>query len=494
MRSWRPCTPPTGAVDSLTQVGDPVERLELADAWFVDPVAKREGPASLLVEAGRIAALSWRGDRRDGTVPPTLVLPGLLDLHAHFRQPGGEAAETIASGLQAAAHGGFTAVCLMPNTTPPADNAAVLHQVASAARESGSPVLTFAYGATTAARSGAALAPLAELADAGAAGFSDDGAPVADPALLRHALTYAAALGLPVVEHPEEPQLTSGAEAHEGLPATILGLRGWPVSGEAGAVARDLAILADVVREVPAGVRPRLHLTHLSCGESVELVRRAKAAGLPVTCDVTPHHLALHDGWLGGDRRFTWEVGGSPWAGGRAEAAAYDPSTRVNPPLRSPDDALALARGLADGTIDAIATDHAPRTTVEKAVEFGDAAPGISGIETALGLSLRAVEAGLVDLRTLARALTVGPAAVLPRHVLDGATAMGDGTPAPRGSLQMGAVADLVVVDRTSEWVVTPETLLSKGKNSPLLGRRLQGRVLLTVAQGRFAYLDPEIA
>ncbi len=494
MRSGGPRAASASSVDSVSQVGDPVERLELHDAWFVDPLAGREGAASLLVEGGRITALSWRADRRDGTIPPTLVLPGLLDLHAHFREPGAEAAETIATGLQAAGHGGFTGVCLMPNTTPPGDSAGVLHQVASAARASGSPVLALPYGATTAGRSGAALAPFVELADAGAAGFSDDGAPVADPALLRHALTYAAALGLPVVEHPEEPQLTAGAEAHEGLAATILGLRGWPVSGEAGAVARDLAILADVVREVPAGLSPRLHLTHLSCGESVELVRRAKAGGLPVTCDVTPHHLALHDGWLGGDRRFAWEVGGSPWAGGAGEALPYDPATRVNPPLRSAGDALALARGLTDGTIDAIATDHAPRTTVEKAVEFGDAAPGISGIETALGLALAAVRAGLIDLMTLARAFTVGPLAVLPRHVLTAATGTGDGTPARAGSLEAGALADLVVVDRATDWTVTPEALLSKGKNSPLLDRRLPGRVLLTVAQGRFAYLDPEVA
>lgn len=480
--------------DGAIRVGDPAERLELGDAWLIDPVAGREGPASLLVEGGRIRSVSWRSGGRDSAVPATVVLPGFLDLHAHFREPGGEGAETIATGLHAAAHGGFTAVCLMANTDPPGDSAGVLQHVRRAARDSGSPVLAFPYGATTRGRSGAGLAPLADLADAGALGFSDDGAPVADPALLRHALTYAAALELPVVEHPEEPQLTAGAEAHEGLPATILGLRGWPVSGEAAAVARDLAILADVVRGVPAALTPRLHLTHLSCAESVELVRRAKAAGLPVTCDVTPHHLALHDGWLGGDRRFAWEVGASPWAGRAAEALPYDSSTRVNPPLRSPADALALARGLADGTVDAIATDHAPRTTAEKAVEFGDAAPGISGIETALGLALAAVDAGLLDVATVARALTVGPAAVLPGRVLYAATGSGDGSRAARGSFELGATADLVVVDRESDWTVRQESLLSKGKNTPLLGRRLPGRLLLTVAQGRFAYLDPEIA
>jgi dihydroorotase len=216
----------------------------------------------------------------------------------------------------------------------------------------------------------------------------------------------------------------------------------------------------------------------------VELVRRAKAAGLAVTCDVTPHHLALHDGWVAGDRRWTWDAAGSPWAGGATDASPYDTATRVNPPLRTPGDASALAAGLRDGTVDAIATDHAPHTDVAKAVEYGEAANGISGIETALGLLLLAVEAGALDLLTVARALAVGPVRVL-------GAALG---PAQGSGFEVGAPADLVVVDGHETWRVGPESLRSKGRNSPLLGRDLPGRVLLTIAAGRFAFVDPALA
>jgi dihydroorotase len=468
-------------------VGDRVSRLELADAWLVDPIAAREGLASLVIEAGKVTALRWRRTRAEGHSQHLLVMPGLFDLHAHFREPGGERSETIATGLAAAAHGGFTTVCLMPNTDPPVDSSHAIRETKAAAARTGSPVRVEAFGTITRGRGGAALAPLAGLAEAGAAGFSDDGSPVADGALFRHALTYAAGIDRPVLEHAEEPELSHAGEAHEGLAATILGLRGAPASAETTAVARDLEILADVVRALPAGTRPQLHLTHLSCEGSIELVRRAKAAGLPVTCDVTPHHLALHDGWVGGDRRFAWQVNGTPWSGGPAESEPFNPDTRVNPPLRSPTDATAIARGIADGTVDAIATDHAPHAEVDKAVEFGDAAAGISGIETALGLVLSAVESGLLDLATAVRLLTVGPASVLGR-----AAAHGD---ARRGgsSFQVGTAADLVVVDPTTSWTVSPNTLLSRGKNTPLSGRELPGRVLLTIASGRVAYADSDI-
>ena len=262
--------------------------------------------------------------------------------------------------------------------------------------------------------------------------------------------------------------MTDGSEANEGLAATRLGLRGWPAAAESSAVARDLAILADVVRDEPGA---RLHLTHVSTREAFDLVRRAKAAGLPVTCDVTPHHLALTDEWLGGSRSWAWE------AAGECIAPPYDSSLRVNPPLRSRDDAAACLVALVDGTVDAIATDHAPHTVVDKQVEFGLAANGISGIETALGVVMAAVDAGAVTLARAVEALTVGPARVL-----------GGRFPGPIG-LEVGEAADLVVLDRSDAWTVTPAALLSLGKNSPLVGRELPGRVLLTVAQGRIAYL-----
>jgi dihydroorotase len=362
----------------------------------------------------------------------------------------------------------------MPNTTPALDEPGVLAAIRGAAGASGSPVELLAYGAVTAGRSGDTLAALGELADAGAIGFTDDGAPVRSAAILRNALTYAAALGLPIVDHAEDGSQTEGAEANEGFIATVLGLRGWPAAAEEAAVARDLAILAEVARDVPGA---RLHLTHLSTAGSLDLVRRAKAAALPVTCDVTPHHLALTDEWLAGARRYSWEAGpdGDPWRDGAIVAAPYASSLRVNPPLRTPTDALACLAALVDGTADAIATDHAPHTEVDKMVEFGQAANGISAIETALGLVVAAVDAGRLPLETAIGALTVGPARVHGRQ---------------RGLIE-GAPADLVVFDRSERWTVEPRALASKGKNTPLLGMKLPGRVLLTMAAGRVAHEAP---
>jgi dihydroorotase len=469
----------TGSVVTPGAVGSVVADLEISRAWLVDPSSGREGPGEIVVTDGVLEAVTWLDAGESDGIDDrgVVVAPGLVDLHVHFREPGNEDAETVASGLAAAAHGGFTTVCLMPNTTPALDDPAVLARIRAAASASGSPVRALAYGAVTAGRAGETLAALGELADAGVVGFSDDGAGIASASLVRNALAYAGALGLPLVEHAEDATQTGGAEANEGYVATVLGLRGWPAAAEETAVARDLAILAEVVRDVPAA---RLHLTHLSTAGALDLVRRAKAAGLPVTCDVTPHHLALSDEWLAGARHWAWEGDGDPWANDRAAlvAAPYASSLRVNPPLRSVGDAAACREALLDGTADAIATDHAPHTAVDKDVEFGLAANGISGIETALGLVLAAVEAGLVPLSRAIQALTSGPARVL-------GTAWGDG---PQPGLVEGAAADLVVFDRSASWTVGPASLSSRGKNTPLSGRELAGRVLLTVAGGRLAY------
>lgn len=462
------------------RVGEPCRHLLVEDALLLDPASGRHGLGTIVVEDGRVAEITWVPQRRSGKEPSVVVMPGLVDLHAHLREPGGEDAETIRSGLAAAAAGGFTTVCAMPNTTPPIDNAAAIRDVLARRRASGSPVRLLAYGTATAGRSGERLAPMFELAAAGAVGFSDDGAPIDDAALFRHALAYAGGVGRSLVEHPELRGLTRGAEAHEGLAATILGLAGWPVAAEEAAVARALTLLDETTRHAPPGATPRLHLTHVSTADALVLIRLAKAAGLPVTCDVTPHHLALHDGWVGGDRRFAWEAVAAPWAGESAMAGPFDTSTRVNPPLRSPDHALALWAGLIDGTVDAIATDHAPHPETAKRVEFGDAAPGIAGLETALPLVLAGVAAGLADIATVVRALTSGPARAL------GLTASG----VPEPGLTVGARADLVVVDRSAPWTVRAAALHSRGRNTPLEGQRLDARVLATVADGRFAYLD----
>jgi dihydroorotase len=333
-----------------------------------------------------------------------------------------------------------------------------------------------AHGAVTVGRAGEQLAALGELADAGVVGFSDDGAPVGSAAILRNALAYVGTLGLPIVDHAEDPGLTAGAEANDGYVATVLGLRGWPAAAEESVVARDLAVLADVVRDVPGA---RLHLTHLSTAGALDHVRRAKAAGLRVTCDITPHHLALTDAWLAGARRWAWDAGDDPWTDGAVVAAPYDPGLRVNPPLRSVVEVAACLAALADGTADAVATDHAPHTSVDKDVEFGAAAPGIAGIETALGLLLAAVDAGRLPLTRVVAALTAGPGAILGGRSRRRSFGLVEGDP-----------ADLVVFDRSDRWTVTPEALATMGARSPFLGRELPGRVLLTIADGRLAFED----
>lgn len=465
--------------------GEVGERADLElTAWAFDPTMRRSGPAEVVVRDGVLQSVAWLKDARGVDDRGIVVAPGLLDLHAHLREPGNETAETVASGLAAAAHGGFTAVCAMPNTTPPIDTAAAVRATLLAASASGSPVRLLPIGAATAGRAGDRLAPLGELVDAGAVGFSDDGAPIHATELFRTALVGAGMLGVPLIDHPEDPALTAGAEAHDGLIATVLGLRGWPAAAEATAVARDIAILADVVRDVPTA---RLHLTHLSTAESLDHVRHAKASGLPVTCDVTPHHLALTDEWLAGARRWAWAAidgdgtARDPWRDGVIEAPPYDAALRVNPPLRSPVDARACRVALADGTVDAVATDHAPHTEVDKAVEFGLAKPGIGGIETALGILIEAVDAGELELESVIRALTIGPARVL-------ATA---NAARPAGLVE-GRPADLVVFDRADRWTVEPLALRSRGFGSPLDGRSLPGRVLATIAGGRIAHVDAE--
>ena len=468
------------------RVGKMVPLLEISRAWLVDPVGEREGPGEIVVRDGILEAVTWlQGAEADGIGPDgVLVLPGFLDLHVHLREPGNEDAETVASGLAAAAHGGFTTVCAMPNTTPAADEPGVFARVVGAAAASGSPVELLLHGAVTVGRGGERLAALGELADAGAVGFSDDGSPVKSAIILRNALLYAGMLGLPIVEHAEDVTLTAGAEANEGLVATILGLKGWPAAAEISAVERAIAILDSVRADAPGA---RLHLTHLSTAGALDAVRRAKAAGLPVTCDVTPHHLGFTDEWVAGSRRWAWEAldgagtARDPWADGALVAHPYGTACRVNPPLRGAADAAACLASLADGTADAVVTDHAPHTAVDKETEFGLAANGISGVELAFGVLLAAVAAGRLPLERAVAALTVGPAAVLGAR------------PGRRGGargLVEGEPADLVVVDAGDRWLVTADALASRGKNTPLLGRELPGRILLTVAHGRLAYLD----
>ena len=442
------------------------ESLAIRGGRVLDPGQGLDLVGDVLIREGRIAAVgAGAASEAERVIDATglIVCPGFVDLHCHLREPGFEHKETIASGTLAAARGGFTTVCCMPNTEPPVDSAAVVEFILRTARSQGQ-VRVLPIGCVSRGRAGKELADMGDLADAGAVAFSDDGSPVADAALFRRALEYATAFGLPLVEHCEEPSLSRDGVMHEGWVATRLGLRGIPAAAEEAAVARAIA-LAELTGA-------RLHIAHVSTAGSVDLVRRAKERGAPVTAEVTPHHLALtHESVMAG-------AGESP--GG----LAYDTNAKVNPPLRTPTDAEACLRGLLDGAIDAIATDHAPHAIEDKLCEFDHAAFGISGLETALALCLTLVHEGRLDLPTLVHKLTAGPVRAFGLERVApglGSLAAGAGRPADLRP----APGDVVVFDPEAEWTVEPERFASKGKNTPLAGRRLRGRVVATVYEGR---------
>ena len=382
-----------------------------------------------------------------------IVAPGFCDLHTHLREPG-TGPETIASGSRAAAHGGFTTVCAMPNTDPPLDDAGLVR----AATPAGEACRVRVIGCATRGRRGVEVADLGAMASAGAVAFSDDGAAVPSGAA-RETMLAALRAKRPFVEHAEDARVAGDGVVRGGSTATRLGLAGWPAEAELAVVERDI----DLAAETGA----HLHLTHLSTAGAVRAVRDAKARGVSVTCDVTPHHFSMTDAWVGGSRSFAW---GEQVPG--VTPLAYDASCRVNPPLAPAEDALALLDGLADGTVDAIATDHAPHPVERKLVPFADAAPGMIGLETALSLALAAVGAGHVELSTAIAALTVRPAKII----------------GERRGLAIGEPADLVAFDPVARWRVVRSTLASAAVNTPLIGMELPGVVRLTVAAGRVTY------
>jgi dihydroorotase len=414
----------------------------------------KDAIADVLIDDGRIAAVGPdAGKDADETIDASglAVCPGFIDIHTHLREPGFEHKETIETGTQAAARGGFTTLCAMPNTEPPVDSGASVEFVLRRAAETGL-VRVLPIACVTKGRAGQQLAELAELAKAGAVAFSDDGAPVADAALMRRALEYASMTGAPVIDHCEDSELARGGVMHEGWVSTRLGLRGVPAAAEETMVARNIALAEQT--------GTRVHLAHVSTAGAVELLRQAKARGIAVTAEVTPHHLALtHEAVLTGP----------------AESATlyYDTNAKVNPPLRTPEDVAACVAGLRDGTIDCIATDHAPHATQDKFCEFDHAAMGISGLETALGLCLSAL-----DLETTVAALTIAPVRAL------GLDRRIEGL----GTLSPGAPGDVVLIDPGAEWTVEPELFASKGRNTPLAGRMLRGRVVATVSAGKVVW------
>jgi len=445
------------------------ETFLLRGARILDPAHGYDAHGDVLIRDGRIHALGPNLAPPDDaavvvTLPASWVLaPGFVDLHTHLREPGFEAKETIQSGAEAAARGGFTTICCMPNTQPVIDSAATIAYVRDRAKDA--PARVYPIAAISKGEAGKELAEMAELAEAGAVAFSDDGRPVSSSRLMRSALAYAAPLGLPVVEHCQDEDLVGAGVMHEGMISTLLGLPGWPAAGEDVMLARDLAL----VRLTGA----KYHAAHLSTAGAVALVRQAKRAGLPVTAEVTPHHLLLTDAWVAGERSGPLADALAALGAAVPPGARYDTNTKVNPPLRTAADCAALLEGLRDGTIDAIATDHAPHTTVDKHCEYADAAFGISGFETALATLLALVHSGRLELPTLVAALTIRPARA---WNLDA------------GTLAPGAPADLTIFDPGEQWTVDPARFASRGKNTPLAGLTLRGRVRQTWLGGRLVY------
>jgi len=449
------------------------DSLAIRGGRILDPSRGVDLVGDVLIREGRIAAVGPGVAAEAGRIIDAtglIVCPGLVDIHCHLRDPGFEHKETIETGTRAAARGGFTTVCCMPNTEPPIDSRAGVEYILRTAAANGA-VRVLPIGCITRGRQGKELAEMGDLAEAGAVGFSDDGSPVADAALMRHALEYASAFALPVIEHCEELSLSHEGVMHEGWVANRLGLRGIPAAAEEAAVARNIA-LAEFTGT-------HLHVAHVSTAGSVELVRAAKKRGVQVTAEVTPHHLALTDEAVMLAAPVLSGVEGADGSVG----LYYDTNAKVNPPLRPATDVQACIEGLADGTIDAIATDHAPHAIEDKLCEFDLAAFGISGLETALALCLTLTEVGAhghapVQLPVLIERLTAGPVRAL------GLARFVPGL----GSLAEGAPGDVLVFDPDAEWVVEPERFASKGKNTPLAGRMLKGKVIATVYGGRVVY------
>jgi len=459
-------------------------KLLLKDGKVINPVNKTITVQDILIAGGKVAAMGKElaaslntghdgstgspGFRPGGTgfqtvvdhneetskntCPPIFVInvkdkyvvPGLIDMHVHLREPGFEEKETIATGAQAAARGGFTSIVCMPNTEPPADNQAVISYIQQTAQKTG-VVNVFPAGTITQGRAGKELSEMASLAEQGAVAFSDDGAPVVNANLMRHAMEYAKMLNLPVISHCEEPALAYGGVMHEGFRSTMLGLPGMPAAAEEVMVARDIIL---------AGLTGcHLHIAHVSTAGSVELVRAAKEKGIKVTCEVTPHHFTLTD----------------------EAVSSYDPHTKVNPPLRSKADVTALQAGLKDGTIDVIATDHAPHTPEEKELEFELAPFGMVGLETAVGLVwTKLVIPGILTACEAVAKMTVNPARILNLK---------------KGLIEVGGEADITVIDPDLAWAVKPEEFASKGRNTPFSGWSLKGLPVVTMVGGRVKWM-----
>jgi dihydroorotase len=417
----------------------------------VDPASNVDGVRDVLLQDGKVAKLGTRVEGRGAMVIDAkglLVLPGLIDMHAHLRDPGRPDKETIASGSRAAALGGFTTVCCMANTEPPVDNPAVVEYIVAKAKAE-AIVNILPVAAITKGLKGEELAEMGRCFAEGAIAFSDDGRPVMRADVMRRALEYARQFGVPVISHCEDAGLSAGGAMNESAVSTEIGLPGIPALSEEIMVARDIMLAREY---------GKIHIAHVSSANTVRLIRQAKKEKIPVTCETCPHYFSLTE-----------------------EAIRhYDTNAKVNPPLKSPADVREVVRGLKDGTIDAIATDHAPHTLEDKNVEFNLASSGMVGLETALALVLKMVEAKALTLKQAIGKMTSAPARIL--------------NLANTGSLRVGANADVVIVDPKAEWTVDPSKFASKGRNTPFKGWKLKGKVLYTIVGGRVVVKDGKLA
>ncbi len=426
--------------------------LRIKNGRVLDPASGTDANLDIWLEGDRIMRVAPATTGGDGGAQETetldatglIVAPGFIDLHCHLREPGFESSETIETGTRAAARGGFTAVCCMPNTKPVNDSASVTRGIME--RAATASVRVWPIGAVSQGSRGEALAEIAAMQKAGIVAVSDDGKPIATSKLLRQAMDYCRALDLPVIDHCEDASLFAGAVMREGRQSVRLGLRGMPAATESIAVCRDVQVaeLSDC----------RLHIAHLSARESLELVRAAKQRGMRVSCEVTPHHFTLCD-----------------------DDVLYDTSFKMNPPLASAEDRAALIEGLADGTVDAIATDHAPHEPASKDVEFDRAPFGITGFETALGLALELVHAGKISLTRMVELFTTGPARVLGRS----------------RRIAEGEPGDLTLFSTEHAWTFRASESASKSRNTPFDGRQFRGGPAVTIVAGRVVYKDQQM-
>jgi dihydroorotase len=416
----------------------------------IDPANSINEFKDILIEKGKIKSLESPGKVKiDSEEKPSIfdakncvVCPGLIDMHVHFREPGFEYKETIKSGCDSAAAGGFTSVAVMPNTKPVNDSRSVTEHILSIAKNEAS-INVYAIAAITKKLAGESLSEMSDLRDAGVIAFSDDGRPVMDNELMRRAFEYSKMFKLPLIQHSEMLDLTEGGCMNEGIVSTELGLKGMPVEAEDIMVYRDISLL-----EKTGG---RLHVAHISSKNSVDLVRQAKTKGLSVTCEVAPHHFTLTDEAVRG----------------------YDTNTKMSPPLRTIKDVEAIKEGLGDGTIDIIATDHAPHDTVDKQVEYQNACFGIVGLETALPLSLKLVDEKILSMGDLIRKLTSTPADIFNLK---------------SGKLSLGSDADILIFNPNLEYLIDVSKFHSKSKNSPFDGWKVKGKVMHTLVQGKTVY------